>query len=346
MNWRNLNNRVIQIKSLGGRLLESSKLEPQEGGFYGIIDVKNLNRNGNRVEKAQFDYSGDSLIMTDTSGNLLLVHIKKNRFISLAKGINATALQFLDKNMIFFAIANSQRKVEIYNSQGNKIESLEGHKTAVFRIECNFLKEQFFSVSKDQLILWDLKTFTKIKALTPKHANTIVEAFFSKDAQSLTTVFNDSTAYEWNLNSFDLRAEIKFPEYCTAYTQSSYNKFYFAGGKNDRLISIDLARCQYQDFWLPFHCKKILQAQSLSRENKLSFLADDNHVSIVDFDRSGSVVARVGCQGKAIVSYQIDAYNKNLLFITQDGQMHLYDLKGLYEYVIADQKQRIKAGEP
>jgi hypothetical protein len=60
MNWRNLNNRVIQIKSLGGRLLESSKLEPQEAGSYGIIDVKNLNRNGNRVEKAQFDYSGDS----------------------------------------------------------------------------------------------------------------------------------------------------------------------------------------------------------------------------------------------------------------------------------------------
>lgn len=49
----------------------------------------------------------------------------------------------------------------------------------------------------------------------------------------------------------------------------------------------------------------------MSSENKISFLTDDNHISIVDVDRNYSVVGRVGCEGKAISMYSIDPYNKN-----------------------------------
>ena len=167
-------------------------------------------------------------MVNDSSGNLLQIHIKKNRFICIAKNITATSLQFLDKNMIYFAATSTQRKVEIYNIQGNKVVSLDGHKSKVTKIECNFLKEQFFSQSKDVLILWDLKNFTKIKSFNPKSSQ-LVDAFFTKDAQAQTTIFNDHTVYEWNLNTFEIRLDIKFPGWSSAYSQSSFNKNYFVG---------------------------------------------------------------------------------------------------------------------
>ena len=86
----------------------------------------------------QFDYSGDSLLVNDSSGNLLQIHLKKNRFITIAKNITATSVQFQDKNMIYFAAASTQRKVEIYNGQGNKVDSLDGHKTKVTKMSQHF----------------------------------------------------------------------------------------------------------------------------------------------------------------------------------------------------------------
>ena len=71
---------LVEIKNYGGRLMESSKPRGDKNGLVGIIDVLPLNINGNKVECACGDYLGESLLFSDTSGNVFLAHIKKIGF--------------------------------------------------------------------------------------------------------------------------------------------------------------------------------------------------------------------------------------------------------------------------
>lgn len=242
------------------------------------------------------------MLITDISNNIILVHIKKNRFITQVKNTPSTAIQFLDKNFILFAIANTQRKIDIYNIQGNKLESLDGHRSSVFKIQCNFQKEQFITISKDSLNIWDQKTFTRIKTLNP-HKTHFKDAFYTKDAQGLTTIFEDHTVYEWNQNTFELRKELQFPTWSKVCDQSSYDKFYFIGGKKDQIWAINPMVSNYKALKQPNCTKHVEAIQSLAREHKFAFLADDNHICIVDMDRNNSVVGRVGNAGNVRFLY-------------------------------------------
>lgn len=132
------------------------------------MNVHFLNKNGNKIETAQPDFSGECFLFSDTTGNTFLSHIKKNRFSNIARNLRVNFLQFLDHNFQIFALASKDKDVFIYNSSGKKLEVLKGHRHNVFKVEVNYVKEIFFTASRDRVILWNLKTFKKIRTLLPK----------------------------------------------------------------------------------------------------------------------------------------------------------------------------------
>lgn len=167
-------------------------------GFIGAINVLPLNKNGNIVEAAQPDFTGKSFLFSDSTGNTFLAHLNHNRFSTIARNLRASCLQFLDHNFITFAIASKDRDVFVYNNSGKLVESLKGHQSVVFDIQVNFVKETFFTVSKDCVILWNLKTFRKVRTLLPKRDGNkasgrklkFSSAQFTSDSDFLMTRFD------------------------------------------------------------------------------------------------------------------------------------------------------------
>lgn len=122
-------------------------------GLHGIINVLPLNKNGNIIECAACDITGNSFLFSESSGNTFLAHLDRNRFICVARNLRTCALQFLDHNHVLFALSSIDRNVHIYNDAGKRIEVLTGHKSKVTKIEVNYVKEVFFTLSKDCITL-------------------------------------------------------------------------------------------------------------------------------------------------------------------------------------------------
>jgi len=159
-------------------------------GLIGIINVLRLNLNGNRVDAVHGDYLGECFLFADTSGNTFLGHLKRNRFVCIARNIRVSCMEFLDHNYITFAIASRDRQVFVYNDVGNKLEELKGHKSRVFKIQVNFPREIFLTASKDCIILWNLKTFVKVRTLLPKNGLKFTYSQFTHNTEFLMTRFN------------------------------------------------------------------------------------------------------------------------------------------------------------
>lgn len=121
-------------------------------------------------------------------GNVFVAHIYKNRFLAIATNSRSTCLQFLDHNKLTFAIATLDRTVKIVNNAGKLESVLKGHNKRVFRIEVNYTKQMFFTLSKDQVNLWNLKNFRQVRTLFPKKEG-FIDAVFSKDGDYLLTRF-------------------------------------------------------------------------------------------------------------------------------------------------------------
>ena len=187
----------------------------KNSGLYGILNVLPLNLNGNKIETARTDFMGEAVLVTDSSGNTFLVHVKRNRFVTIARNLKTSVLQFLDHNYVFFALASAvDKNIHIYNDNGNEVEALKGHRGRVADIGVNFLKEVFFSLSKDCLILWHLKSFKKARTLYPKKVKgdgkslAFRFAQFTSDGDYLLTRFNTGLTYFWNLATFEMEKEV------------------------------------------------------------------------------------------------------------------------------------------
>lgn len=128
-------------------------------------------------------------MFSDSLGNVFVAYIYKNRFITVAANSRAYALQFLDMNKLVFAVATYDRNVKIVNNAGTLLEVLKGHKKKVTSIEVNYMRQVFFTASKDSINLWNLKTFRRIRTLFPKK-EPFSEAFFSPDADYLISRFD------------------------------------------------------------------------------------------------------------------------------------------------------------
>lgn len=116
----------------------------------------------------------------------------------MARNLRTCALQFLDHNHIMFALSSIDRNVKIYNEAGKCVDTLKGHKSKVFNIGVNYVRETFFTISKDCINLWNLKTFARIRTLYPKNLKTgashkslkFTFCQFSSDCDYLMTRFN------------------------------------------------------------------------------------------------------------------------------------------------------------
>lgn len=117
-----------------------------------------------------------------------MAHIYKNRFLAIATNSRATCLQFLDHNKLTFAVATLDRQVKIVGQAGKVETVLKGHVKKVTKIDTNYTKHLFFTLSKDQVNLWNLKTFRQVRTLFPKKEG-FIDAVFSKDGDYLITRF-------------------------------------------------------------------------------------------------------------------------------------------------------------
>ena len=189
-------------------------MTPDETGYICTISTAALNKNGNRIERCAVDYTGETLLFSDALGNVFVAHIYKNRFLAIATNSRAYCLQFLDHNKLMFAIATYDRNVKVVNSSGKLEETLKGHTKKVTRIEVNYTKQLFFTMSKDCIDLWNLKNFRRVRSLYPKKDG-FIDAVFSKDGDHLISRFEvrdcltkNGLLYYWNLVTYEMEREV------------------------------------------------------------------------------------------------------------------------------------------
>ena len=87
-----------------------------------------------------------------------------------------------------FAIATFDRNVKIVSSVGKTEEVLKGHQKKVTKIEVNYTKQMFFTMSKDSVNLWNLKNFRRIRTLFPRK-DAFIDCVFSKSGDYLISRF-------------------------------------------------------------------------------------------------------------------------------------------------------------
>jgi len=80
-----------------------------------IIDLKLSTTEQNRVLESIFDDKGDSFACVDTSGNLIVFYLLKNRYVTICKGTNPSSFCFTEKNQGLLFLANPSKVITVHN---------------------------------------------------------------------------------------------------------------------------------------------------------------------------------------------------------------------------------------
>jgi len=93
-------------------------------GLLDIIDLKNVGSGNNRASKVTFNDTGNTFAATDSSGNVFVFYITKNRYVNVCKNVYPTAICFTEKynGLVFLGMPN--KTIEVYNL-GNCITAFE-----------------------------------------------------------------------------------------------------------------------------------------------------------------------------------------------------------------------------
>lgn len=127
-------------------------------------------------------------MFSDALGNVFVAHLYRNRYLAIATNSRSTALQFLDHNKLMFAVATQDRNVKVVSSVGKTEAVLKGHQKKVTKIEVNYTKHMFFTMSKDSVNLWNLKNFSRIRTLFPRKEG-FLDCVFSRSGDYLISRF-------------------------------------------------------------------------------------------------------------------------------------------------------------
>ena len=209
-----------------------------------------MQKGGNRIELAVCDYTGEAVLFSDSLGHVFLALIYKNRFSCIATNSRAHALQFLDLNRLLFAVATSDRNVKVISNTGQLVETLKGHKSKVFKIEACYTRQLLFTLSKDCLNMWDLKTFRRLRTLYPRREG-FSDALFSSDGNHLMTRFEGEVLYYWSVANYEMERQLELSPDHPLTALCSDDRHMMLGGSAPTVIHVDAKTSEMITLQLP-----------------------------------------------------------------------------------------------
>lgn len=299
-----------------------------------LLDVILLENSGerNRASSLGFNDTGDTFVTTDNSGNIYVFYLDKNRYVHLCKKTNPTAICLSEKQNGLLFLGNTNKAVEVFNLSGKLLHTLKGHKYNIGTLKLNHSRNLLLSCSKDACILWNLTNFKSYKTLHSKSV-AFSGACFSPDGDSLITSFADSTLYFWSLSTFEIEKKIPLPKEAkiNLLSPSKESKYLAVAGNSSQVYLINLDdESDIKSFSTSAGCDRIKKVNFLSNSH-LAILGSDDIFYIVDIEDGFKILIKHSINGKAIISADVDINSKFAGFVTNLGEIYLYDLPKLLQ---------------
>ncbi|KAL0019139.1 hypothetical protein WJX79_008487 [Trebouxia sp. C0005] len=325
-----------------------------EHGF--ISAIKNPSTKAGGLTKAvpfkavDFNFTGDIVTTVDEKGVVVLLYISTNRYARLAgkqAGGSAVKLGISAKRQAYIALQDGS--VQVYDThQMSRLATLKGHRSPVRHMSLRSSGDELVTVSSDCVLLWDLKNLTRKKALGTG-PNSAVQAEYALDGNVLITVLKDDSFWLWDATSLTLlkKLEPAIPgssqPACRTFCVSPDGAWMVAGGTAPLLFIWDLAAAEL------LYALHLPIPHSVYGTAQLHFMPDSQTVAAVGTDgvvRFVDVVeGKVCCciepatQKQACEKMALDRRGNYAALITQDGELHLYDL-------VAVRKQQMGTAQP
>ncbi|XP_057321292.1 TBC1 domain family member 31 [Microplitis mediator] len=216
------------------------------------LQVDNPNKKcGSRINilKFCFDESEDRAVAIDSIGNFYLLSLINNHWV-VKKLSNVGLSSFvafnpIENSEVIIGLVSADLKVIILDKIINKSESiadfylLKGHKLPATFI--TFYKNNFFSVSKSEGIIWDLKSFTKLHQLRLEYGEGGIKKGLLSSTGLVSVIYENDTLQIWPFENFDADKKILLSDYGLKnvkdiiFTENSRAAI-ICGGKNKIII--------------------------------------------------------------------------------------------------------------
>ncbi|KAK9816667.1 hypothetical protein WJX72_003486 [[Myrmecia] bisecta] len=200
-----------EVTVTGSGRIWSSKPSSGSDGLVSIFkqpDASSKNSISRRAFTAvDVSPAADLLAAVDNRGSVTIFYVTRNRYALLdTAGCAGVTLKFSARSRKELYVALADNTVRCYNvNQMAQIGTLKGHRTPVHHIAVRGSGDELISVSADCILLWDLKTLQRKKALgsSPYGA---VQALYTPDERTIITAFKDDSFCDSVVRFVDVEA--------------------------------------------------------------------------------------------------------------------------------------------
>lgn len=281
----------------------------------------------NRAQKVVFNDSGDTFATVDSSGNVFIFYLTKNRFVRVCRNVYPSSICFTERKggLVFCGMPN--KNIEVYNLQGKVIQRLKGHKHSIQGLRVNHSRGLLLSYSSDACIIWDMNSWKVYKTLNAKNVGFSC-ATFTPDGDSLISCFSDSTVYFWSLSDFSVEEKINLPPTAKVnrLATSIESRYLAAAGESPQIYIIPLRnKSDFKTYEIPNGCEMTKDLYFIEK-SRLVFLANDDQVYCTSIEDNMKLVMQKGIPGRALNSFGVDFYCRYLGAVAHTGELYLFDL--------------------